>query len=331
MQSADKTYAPIRLALPSIELEDAFRTMLAEYQSAGDWEHHQRLHNASSTEFADYVQALRYQAHGRSLRQGFVPNTMYWLMVGDSLVGETNVRHFLTTTLLREGGHIGYRITPRWRRHGYGTQILTLALAQIRQMGIPRILVTCDTVNVGSARIIQKNGGRFENELKSFHTGNQVSRYWFAFTENAGETFPRLEENSLVSPKPRGEIFVFISQNEKLLVLEDTVGNQRLPTSPILSHETAANAAWRTAFQQAGLGHLRQHQLKTKRPDEQPDFTQVAHLDVISSIYMPRYHGIGKKRSRLRWCHPDEVVQLPARQWRIWRRYGQMLNHHSGD
>ena len=326
MQSVDKTFAPIRLALPSIELEDAFRKMLVAYQAAGDWDHHQRLHNANSTEFSDYVQALQYQAHGRSLRQGFVPNTMYWLMVGDHLVGETNVRHFLTTALLREGGHIGYRITPNWRRHGYGTQILSLALARIKAMGIPRTLVTCDTINVGSARIIQKNGGRYENELKSFHTGNQVSRYWFATADPPGKSFPRMEENALISPQSRGELFVFISHDNKLLVLEDNLGNQRLPTSPILSHETAANAAWRTAFQQAGIGNLRQRPIKEERPNGLSDFIHVAHLNVVSPHYMPRYHGIGNKRFRLRWFQPDSGVQLPAQQWRIWRRYAPLID-----
>ena len=328
MTSVEQTSQQVRLALPSVALEDAFRAMLADYQAAGDWEHHQRLHQATSTEFADYIQALQYQSHGRGLRQGFVPNTMFWLMVGDALVGETNLRHFLTTALLREGGHIGYRITPGWRRQGFGTQILEHGLAQIAAMGIPRTLLTCDTINVASARIIQKNGGQFENELKSFHSGNQVSRYWFETAEPAGEPFPILEETSLLSSTPRGNAIVFVSLNGKFLVLEESNGLQRLPTSPILSHETIANAAWRTVFQQAGLGYLRQMTIQATRPDGLPARTEVSHLDVLSNNHLPRYHGFGRKRCRLRWYTAADTLQLSRQQWRLWQHYVPRLSQH---
>jgi predicted acetyltransferase len=49
-------------------------------------------------------------------------------------------------------------------------------------MNLRKVLVTCNTENIGSARIIQKNGGVFEGESVSPFTGKPVSRYWIEVT-----------------------------------------------------------------------------------------------------------------------------------------------------
>ena len=308
----------VRLTLPTMEMEAAFRRMLADYQAAGDREHHRRLHSASNNELADYVNSLRYQANGRGLRAGFVPNTMYWLMVDDHLVGEANIRHYLTTALLREGGHIGYRITPGWRRQGYGTRILTLALAEVTRMGIPHTLVTCDTINFGSARIIQKNGGLLENELRSFHSGNMVSRYWFVTAVEPGETFPRFEEDGVKGRHPQTEVVVMITMPGRLLVLEDVHGKQRLPAGPVLNHETTANAAWRLSYQLIGLANLRQLQLLSPVAPELAG-QRLVHLSLRSSLYLTRSYGAGSQRLKLRWHTPEETPTLPMDQHQWWQ------------
>ena len=310
----------VRLTLPTNELEASFRRMLADYQAAGDHEHHRRLHYASSNELVDYFQSLRYQANGRGLRAGFVPNTMYWLMVEDEIVGETNIRHFLTPALLREGGHIGYRITPGWRRKGYGTRILTLALAEVARMGIPQTLVTCDTINIGSARIIQKNGGRFENELKSFHSGNMVSRYWFVTAPEPGEPFPCFEEDGPRETRERADVVALVTMSGRLLVLEDVLGKQRLPAGPILTHETATNAAWRLVYQLAGLTNLRH--LPILSPANNAATNQrLVHLSLANSLYLARSHGIGSQRLKLRWYAPEETPALPEAHLHWWQSH----------
>jgi predicted acetyltransferase len=62
------------------------------------------------------------------------------------------------------GGHIGYVVVPEFRRRGYATTILSLAIQIAHEnLGIGRILVTCDEDNIGSIRTIEKNGGILEN------------------------------------------------------------------------------------------------------------------------------------------------------------------------
>lgn len=37
-------------------------------------------------------------------------------------------------------------------------------LPHARALGLDRVLVTCDTTNVGSRKVIEANGGEFEDE-----------------------------------------------------------------------------------------------------------------------------------------------------------------------
>ena len=49
-------------------------------------------------------------------------------------------------------------------------------LEECRKLGIPRVLMTCDKDNIGSAKSIQRNGGVLENEIEV--NGVPVQRYW---------------------------------------------------------------------------------------------------------------------------------------------------------
>jgi predicted acetyltransferase len=80
--------------------------------------------------------------------------------------------------LEEEGGHIGYDVRPSERRQGYGTLLLRLTLNQARALGLKRVLVTADTPNVASWRIIEKNGGVLHTEALSQQTGGLLRKYW---------------------------------------------------------------------------------------------------------------------------------------------------------
>ena len=112
--------------------------------------------------FVDALMADRLEATQRPA--GFVPATELWWVEGDEFLGRTSIRHRLTPTLLEIGGHIGYDVRPSARRRGHATAILRAALAVARDLGIERALVTCDTDNVGSRTVIERNGGILEDE-----------------------------------------------------------------------------------------------------------------------------------------------------------------------
>jgi predicted acetyltransferase len=56
--------------------------------------------------------------------------------------------------------------------------MLGLVLDKARRRGMKRVLLTCDTDNAASARVIQKNGGTFDSEGISPTRGKAVKRFW---------------------------------------------------------------------------------------------------------------------------------------------------------
>ena len=106
----------------------------------------------------------------------FVPASTWFLMEGERILGAVNIRHQLNDYLLRAGGHIGYGIRPSERRRGLAKLQLALALPLAKELGLDRVLITCDRDNLGSAKTILANGGVLENEVED--RGDIVQRYW---------------------------------------------------------------------------------------------------------------------------------------------------------
>lgn len=123
--------------------------------------------------FARYVAAVREEELAEGRRpEGFVPASWYWYVDGDVYLGRIQVRHRLTPYLLEYGGHIGYGVRPTARRRGHATAMLREVLPYARALGLDRVLVTCDTTNIGSRKVIEAGGGEFEDER-----GGKL-RYW---------------------------------------------------------------------------------------------------------------------------------------------------------
>lgn len=161
---------------PTSKLQSEYLAMVEQYQRQGETINH---HQQARADFASYLESVRNMARGINLQEGFVPMTTYWLTLqGKMIIGESRLRHYLNPDLEIEGGHIGYAIRPTMRRLGYGTKILALTLEKARNLGLQRVLVTCDSDNIGSARIIEHNGGKLENYAVSPESGKQISRYW---------------------------------------------------------------------------------------------------------------------------------------------------------
>ncbi len=107
-----------------------------------------------------------------------VPQTFYVLKRHDgTILGAVSIRHYLNHTNITDGGHLGYGICPEFRGNGYGKLILSLALKRLFEMGIEKVLVTCDFDNYESQRVILNNGGVLENQAFD-EDGITVNRYW---------------------------------------------------------------------------------------------------------------------------------------------------------
>ena len=132
--------------------------------------------------FRRYLEVLEEQEHGINLPSArHVPSTFLFAFVGTRIVGRASIRHSLTESLEREGGHIGYVVVPEFRRQGHATTILRLSLQIARHKhGIGRCLVTCDDDNVGSIKTIERNGGILEDVVSGPDLAKPIRRYWIA-------------------------------------------------------------------------------------------------------------------------------------------------------
>ena len=163
----------IKLVKPSLGFESEFLSMAEEYRAASD-----DRYKSASEDFASFIHSIENFSKGIDLPPGYVTTSTFWLVDANHIIGRSSLRHRLTPELEIEGGNIGYDIRPSERRKGYGTLILKLMLEKARDLGLIRVLVTCDDDNVASARIIMRNGGRFEGHGMSKKTGTVVARYW---------------------------------------------------------------------------------------------------------------------------------------------------------
>lgn len=165
------------LTLPSTTYKASFLAAIKEYQAENLKNYRHLDISELEKDFSAYIQQQLDEAKGEGLPEGYVPHTIYWLVEDDQYLGRVDIRHTLTDSLKKLGGHIGYDIRPTQRRKGYGSLVLKLALQKAKQLGITDALVTCDVDNIGSNKIIQKNGGKLEGTKKVSDTLTK-NHYW---------------------------------------------------------------------------------------------------------------------------------------------------------
>lgn len=165
-----------KLVKPTLSMEKEYVDYITEWEATEE----KIVPNAAkrdSMSFKELVNKWEEYESERMYEKGLVPSSIYFLMDEDKKIyGAIDIRHELNDYLLRYGGHIGYGIRPSQRRKGYASQMLTLALPIVKELGISKALITCDKNNTGSAKTIMNNGGILENEVIN---GDEITqRYW---------------------------------------------------------------------------------------------------------------------------------------------------------
>ena len=164
------------LEKPNKSDEDAVKLLTAKWKTFGG-----RMNPGLLREFnGNYLEWLLYiEDCSKGINIGEeVPQTLFFLKSGnEAILGAVSLRHYLNHTNIVDGGHIGYGICPDYRGKGYGNLILRLALEKLSAMGIFKILVTCDSDNIVSQKVILYNGGILENRTYD-EDGIAINRYW---------------------------------------------------------------------------------------------------------------------------------------------------------
>ena len=167
----------LQLVKPSLEFEAEYSAMVREFLlTEEDWFNNFEL---ALEDFPAFVQELQDEAQGIGLPTGVMPQQTYWLANEEhTLLGEIRLRPHLTPPFEQHNGHIGYNTRPSQRGKGYATCQLALVLAEARQFGLSRVMLTIDGDNPASVRVIEKNGGWLDWQRVEPGTGEMLSCYW---------------------------------------------------------------------------------------------------------------------------------------------------------
>lgn len=168
----------LKLIKPTKNFEVEFKKTIEEFRAVGE-NNIESMYTRCGDNFDVYLQKTLQAEGGFGLPEGFVPYTSYWTVLqNERIIGFCNFRHYLTSFLKIEGGHIGYSIRPSERKKGYGKRQLALMLEECRWMSYSRVMITCDFDNVGSYKIIEANGGKLTGNAISPRSQKKVLQFW---------------------------------------------------------------------------------------------------------------------------------------------------------
>ncbi|MFR8104083.1 MAG: GNAT family N-acetyltransferase [Clostridia bacterium] len=129
--------------------------------------------------FNEWLEDLENNKYEENLPEFYSPHTLYLAInKSNEIVGAVGIRWKQVPILMTFGGLIGYSIRPSQRGKGYANEMLKLALNKFRNTNINNILITCKDFNIASKKVIEKNGGIFENTYKNNEDGYNYLRYW---------------------------------------------------------------------------------------------------------------------------------------------------------
>lgn len=173
--------ADLQLILRELEPRDE----AAFHASFHHWDDPRRWHAREwqpEFSFAEHLERLRLNREGRSLPPDRVASTLLYGFVGEDIVGTVSLRHTLNDYLRWRGGHIGYAVAPPFRRRGYAGEMFRQSLDFARNVGLTRVMITCDDHNEASWRLLERAGAELEEKFYDDEEQSTARRYWLDLT-----------------------------------------------------------------------------------------------------------------------------------------------------
>jgi predicted acetyltransferase len=189
----------IFLTEPGIKYQRSFLTGLREFHQEGRMLQYNL--QVVSNDFESFLYHLRAQQDPAKLPPHSISQSHFWLVNDSEFIGILSLRSGPDNTFIRISGHIGYQIRPSQRRRGYGKQLLHLGLQKAKELGFTRVLLTCDEDNIASKKIIEYNGGQFENAIQIEGSPVKKLRYWIDLDQP--KHFPQTDSAIFLNPREK--------------------------------------------------------------------------------------------------------------------------------
>ena len=113
--------------------------------------------------------------------------THYFLIDDDNpnyIIGDGSIDNYLDYHMeYLNNGAISYTIRPNERNKKYGTKLLGLLLKQCQKFGMKEVCISCLESNIGSKKIIEKNGGQLEKRFHDQDSCKYGIKYWINLTD----------------------------------------------------------------------------------------------------------------------------------------------------
>ncbi len=152
----------------------AFADMIDDYCASGK----PFLGVTDPTLFPYFIRTCVKHSAGIGIGLGTSPYTRYFLVDDNGAIyAQGDVRHKATRRTVMFEGQLGYGVLPSKRRCGYGTLMCAMLLEKAKEIGFESVIITCRDDNVGSAKIIEKNGGKLVNIVFSKKDNTYMRRY----------------------------------------------------------------------------------------------------------------------------------------------------------
>ena len=135
--------------------------------------------NLETMNFKEWIEDLEKNKREENLPKEYSTHTLYIALdEKDKIVGAIGLRWQEVPILMKYGGMVGYSVRPSERGKGYATEMLRFALKEFKKNKKKKILISCKDFNTASRRVIERNGGKFENNYYNNEDGYTYARYW---------------------------------------------------------------------------------------------------------------------------------------------------------
>ncbi len=271
---------------------------------------------------ATHLQKLDDQKHKSKIPANRVPSTMLYGFLGDRITGRFNIRHELNEFLLNRGGHVGYAVSPRFRKQGIATEMFRQGMVFCQSLGLSRILITCLDQNRASWLTIEKFGGALENRISDPETGDFVRRYWLNVTDALSPKYETKEKVvAYITRKFGARTQLLVFDHDK----KHSEAGTQVPAGTVGLNESPEQGLQREVFEETGLTNL----TVVSKIDQYTFFRDthqcfnrrhVYHLESLASLpetWVHRVTGNGIDQDlefHFRWIELDQVKgQLSGR------------------